>query len=437
MTRIFLITFCLLNLFLLKTNLFAQTDDYALENHIRYDDYIYNDSIKTVLLYNTRSELSYPIINLNSGEKIQLKFDDLGRGFKNYFYSFIHCDANWEPSQLAQNEYIQGFFENEIFDFKYSANTDVPYTHYSDIFPNENLSFLVSGNYLLMVYEVNKKDQPIITKRFMVVENRVNTKMTIKRATDVNESYFRHEVDFTINHEGYEIVNGYDNLHVVLMQNYRWDNAITGLKPRFINDTELNYDYNSSENVFDANNEFRNFDLKSTQYQTIRIKSITYNKQKGLEEVFLVNDESRSFKKYYNEQDINGNYLIKRNNADDSDIQADYVSVNFTLPYSPPIKNGSLYLFGKFTDWKFKDEMKMNYDTTNQQYVKGVLLKQGYYNYLYCFVKDGSKDVGDISVIEGSHHEAENEYSILVYHRGINDYYDRLVGFATAKNREN
>ncbi|MDF1673975.1 MAG: DUF5103 domain-containing protein, partial [Vicingaceae bacterium] len=62
--------------------------------------------------------------------------------------------------------------------------------------------------------------------------------------------------------------------------------------------------------------------------------------------------------------------------------------------------------------------------------------KQGYYNYAYCFVKDGSKNTGDISVIEGSHYEAENEYSILVYHRGVNDYYDKLVGFATARNRE-
>lgn len=422
----------------LGINTLAQTKvyDYALEKHIRHDDYVYNDSIKTVLLYNTLNQLRYPIINLNSGEKIQLKFDDLGRGFKTYYYTFIHCNANWEPSQLSENEYMEGFFENEIFDFKYSANTDVPYTHYGDVFPNENVKFLVSGNYILMVYEVNNKENPIITRRFMVVENKIRTNMTIKRATDVNESYFRQEVDFTLNHEGYEIPNGYDNLNVVLMQNYRWDNAITGLKPRYVNDTQLNYNYDNSENVFDANNEFRNFDTKSTQYQSIRIKSIAYNQYKGYDEVVLLNDEARSFKKYYNEQDINGNFLIKRNGSTDSDVQADYVNVHFTLPYSPPLQNGSLYLFGKFTEWKFKDEMRMTYDTTGLQYTNSVLLKQGYYNYLYCFVKDGSKDKGDISVIEGSHYEAENEYTILIYHRGINDYYDRLVGYATAKNRD-
>lgn len=411
-------------------------DEYAADNYLRYDDYVYHDSVKTVLLHNTLSELSYPIINLNSGEKLKLRFDDLGRGFKNYFFTLIHCTANWLPSDLNKNEYIDGFFEDEIFEFKYSANTDVPYTHYSTIFPNENMQITKSGNYIIMVYETGKKETPILTKRFMVVESNVAITMNIKRATDVNESYFRQEIDFKINHDGYDIQDPFKYLNVVLMQNYRWDNAITGLKPRFINDTELNYDYNSSENVFDANNEFRNFDLKSTQYQTMQVSSITYNQYKGFDEVVLLNDEARSFKKYYNTQDINGNYLIKRNGSDDSDIQADYVNIHFTLPYSPPFQDGNVYLFGKFTDWKFKEEMKMSYDTTKQQYVNQVLLKQGYYNYLYCFVKDGSKNSGDISAIEGSHYETENEYAILVYHRGVNDYYDRLVGYASAKNRD-
>jgi hypothetical protein len=414
-----------------------KNDDYAADNFLRYDDYTYDDSVKTVLLYKSGNQLSYPIINLQSGETIKLSFDDLGRDFKVYHYTLIHCTPNWQPSDLNTNEYIEGFQEDEIFDFKYSANTDVPFTNYSVSFPNENMKITKSGNYIVMVYPVNKKDAPILTKRFMVYENSVAISMLIKRATDVNESYFRQEIDFKINHDGYDISNAYDNLNVVLMQNYRWDNAITGLKPRFIKDTELDYDYNNSSNVFDANNEFRNFDLKSTQYQTERVKSITYNKSEKLEHVHLMDDQARSFKKYYSQQDINGNFLIKRNGSDDSDIQADYLRIHFYLPYSPPVKDGNIYIVGKFTDWKFKEELKLDYDTANQRYTKDVLLKQGYYNYVYCFVKDGSMNTGDFSVIEGSHYEAENEYTILVYHRGVNDYHDRLVGFATGKNRDN
>lgn len=413
------------------------SDDYAADDFLRYDDYIYNDSIKTVMLYKNPSQLNYPIISLNSGETLQLSFDDLGRGYKTYMYTLIHCTANWKPSDLNNNEYIEGFAEDEIFDFKYSSNTDVPYTHYDVNFPNENMKILNSGNYIIKVYPVNNSDKPILTKRFMVYESHIGVKLDIKRATDVNESYFRQEVDFKLNHDGYDITNSYNNLKVVLMQNYRWDNAITGLTPRFINDTELNYDYNSSENVFDANNEFRAFDIKSTQYQTARVKSIVYDKADKLEHVYLLDDEPRSFKKYYNQPDLNGNFLVKRNGSNDNDTQADYVKVHFSLPYPVPFQDGNLYIIGKFTDWKFKEELKLDYDTLNKRYTKPVLLKQGYYDYVYCFVKDGSKNTGDISTIEGSHYEAENEYSVLVYHRGVNDYYDRLVGYATAKNREN
>ncbi|MDG1477161.1 MAG: DUF5103 domain-containing protein, partial [Vicingaceae bacterium] len=98
-------------------------DDYALENFIRYDDYTYDDSIKTVLLYNMRNEMSYPIMSLNGNEQIKLSFDDLRRENSIYNYTIIHCNANWEPSNLEKSQYIEGFFEDELFDFDYSNNT--------------------------------------------------------------------------------------------------------------------------------------------------------------------------------------------------------------------------------------------------------------------------------------------------------------------------
>ena len=303
--------------------------------------------------------MSYPIISLSGNETIKLSFDDLRRENSIYNYTIVHCNANWSPSDLEQNEYIEGFFEDELFDFEYSNNTDLYYTHYNATIPNENMKPTKSGNYIIMVYKVNDKEHPILTKRFMVYENRVSISMDIKRATDVNESYFRQEVDFKINHNGYDIKDPFGRLNVVLMQNYRWDNAITGLKPKFIKDTELNYDFNNSENVFDANNEFRYFDLKSIRYQTIRVKRIQFEAHDKLTHAYLLDDESRSFKQYYSQTDLNGNFLIKRNEGGNSETEAEYIKVHFKLPYYPPLTNGNLYLFGKFSDWKFKKELKI------------------------------------------------------------------------------
>src|SRR5690606_29702553 len=123
----------------------------------------------------------------------------------------------------------------------------------------------------------------------------------------------------------------YDNIKVVLMQNYRWDNAITGLVPRYINGTLLDYNY-EEENVFDGTNEFRNFDIKSLISQTINIKRIQYNEKDKLLHVYINDDENRSFKRYLSMPDLNGNYLIKKDESlTDSDIEAIYVKVHFSL----------------------------------------------------------------------------------------------------------
>ena len=414
---------------LITPNFLLSDDDYADDLFIRYDDFTYDDSIKTVLLHHYESPLTYPIIPLYGKEHLTLSFDDFRNDFREYTYTVIHCNADWNPSELEVNEYINGFHENSIIDYQSSINTDVAYTNYQVQFPNEDFQLTKSGNYIVMVYPVNGKENPILTKRFMVYENKVVVRMETKVATDVNEQFYQQEVDFSLIHEDYPISNPI-NLNVVLMQNYRWDNAITGLRPRFINDDELNYNYDY-ENVFDGNNEYRSFDIKSVKYQTIRVKGIEYSRVDRLRHVYLVPDENRSFKRYFSESDLNGNFLIKRNEGEKSNIEADYVKVHFSLPNISPLFDGSLYLFGKFSDWKFKKELKLDFDTISNTYNKEVLLKQGYYNYQYCFVKDGSRNRGDLSVIEGSHSETENDYSILVYHKPVNENYDKLVGFQT------
>jgi len=402
-------------------------DDYANDSFLRYEDYTYDDSIKSVLLYNKRSVLSYPILPINGNEALELSFDDLRREYKIYYYQVIHCDANWNPSDLMKNEYVNGFLENEIIDYKLAFSTDLYYTHYKVTFPNSDFSLSKSGNYIVMVYEENKPETPIITKRFMIFESQVAIDMKVHRATNVSWQFHRQEVDFKISHENYDMPNPFENLNVVLMKNHRWDNAIHGLKPKFINGTLLDYDY-EDVNVFNGGNEYRDFDLKSIQYQTINIKRIQFQEDQ-MNHAYILDDEPRAYRQYLSKADINGNFLIKQNEALDSDIDAEYVKVHFTLNYENPLPGGNLYLFGKFSNWEFKEEMKLEYDTLNSRYYKEVLLKQGYYNYMYCFVGDESKNKGDLSVIEGSYSETENDYSLLVYHRQIQDTYDRLIGY--------
>ena len=127
-----------------------------------YADKIYKPNIKSVQLYRTGWDLSYPIIEMNSQDRISLSFDELTDQIKNYSYTIEHCDADWYSSGLAVEEYMSGFAQQPIHDYSLSFNTYVNYVHYRVSLPNEDVNILLSGNYIIKVFEdydekMNKK----------------------------------------------------------------------------------------------------------------------------------------------------------------------------------------------------------------------------------------------------------------------------------------
>lgn len=401
----------------------SNTDYYATPN-LFYTNYVYKKNIKTVQLFETSFEqLSAPIIQLGSGQQLQLNFDDIEGGLKTFNYTVIHCNANWEPSDLSQQEYLNAMLSDLIRDYSYSINTLQHFTHYKAVFPNENISITKTGNYILKVYEDNNPDKLVLSRRFMVFDQKVNVDAFV-RAPTINEyRRFKQEIDFNINYNNYTIQNPYSDIKVAVLQNGRWDNAKTNLKPLFLKDNQLVYDYDQ-DNVFDGCNEFRYFDIKTLRLQTERIARIEYDST--LNKVYLLPDEKRTYKRYLVYQDINGKYLIKNQEGRTSDRDGDYAWVYFTLPTNAPVE-GQVYVFGALTDWEFKPEAKMIYNEEKFCYETKLYLKQGYYNYEYMVVKDGST-IGDDAELEGMHWETENDYTILVYHRAMGTLYDQLIG---------
>ncbi len=400
-------------------------EDYFNTDYLRYQNHTYKEYIKTIQLHKEGWEMTYPVIALKTRDRLVLSFDDIETEVKSYSYTFVHCNAKWEPTNLLPNEYLDGFIENEIKDYEFSFNTTYEYTHYKLTFPNDDIKLKISGNYIIKVYLDYDKENIVLTRRFSIVEHKVEIKPTVKQATIIDERKYSHEIDFTINHTGYNINDPFGELTVVITQNNRWDNAKDDLKPLFIKDKELLYDYDY-ENVFKAGSEFRNFDIKSIRYQSQYISQVEYVKPHY--HVKLLSDEVRRFKVYFHEIDINGRYYIKYQEGEDSNVEADYVYVYFTLPYDAPMIDGNFYVFGALSDWNFNNNNQMIYNFEKKAYQLKMLLKQGYYNYQYVYLQDG-KTKADHTFIEGSHYETENDYIIYVYHRGISSRYDKLIGF--------
>ncbi len=414
----------LLPLFILSVfSLSARSENNNMDFFL-YGDFIHKNNIRTVLFNQKDFELSDPIIRLNTNDKLILRFDDLDADYKNYYYTIIHCDAHWNPSELREFEYIEGFYEDQIRDFRRSANTRMSYTHYHIEFPSHNLRPTLSGNYILKVFIDGDRENVAFTRRFMVFEERITIDGHVQQANLVRYRDRKQQIMFNINLGNYRIANPFRELKVLITQNGRWDNAIRHIDPKSIMGSTLVYDY-EDKTLFEGGNEFRRFDIRSLRHPSERVNDIQSSRRHW--DVFLSADYRRSFHRYVSDNDINGRFQIKTLDARNDKIEADYAWVHFHLPMESTIPTGHVYVMGALTDWTFTEENRMNYNYGEKAYELSLLIKQGYYNYKYAILEE-ENETADIIYTEGSHSMTENDYSIFVYHREPGDLYDRLVG---------
>jgi hypothetical protein len=415
------------NRFIIVFFFFAVFTGNAQVNKFYYENAVYREYIKSVQMYRAGFDLSHPILNLNEDAYLLFKFDDLSEEERNYYYTVIHCDANWNESFISQIEYINGFPENPLLDYKLSFNTTFNYANYQVTIPNDNMKLSFSGNYVLVVYEDNDKEKVVITQRFYVVEPKVGIEGTVKRATFDPFQGSNQEIDFVITHDNVKIENPQRDVKVVLMQNGRWDNAIRNLKPLFIRQNRLEYDY-QKENVFPAGNEFRYFDNRSNRFNGENIVSTEFHRP--YYHKTIVKDEVRSNKDFFLYKDMNGKYTIESQDREvrDPDTECDYTFVHFTLPLPSILLGGSVNVFGALTGWNANKSNEMTWNFNTSAYELTLLLKQGYYNYQYVYVPQGATSA-DHTNIEGSFWETENDYLLFVYYSDFSARYDRLVGF--------
>jgi hypothetical protein len=396
------------------------------ENSYYYQNAIYKDKIKSVQFFNEQNEMSFPIIELGSANRLLLKFDELSDEPGQYSYTLIHCDANWNESYIQQMDYLTGFTDNPLDDYAMSFNTTVKYVNYQLYIPNEECTPKLSGNYALVVFEGTDRQKPVLIQRFYVVEPLVRIEGLVKKATFDPFQGDNQEVDFKIMHERLRLLNPREDIKVVLMQNRRWDNAITNLKPLFIRENVLDYDYNK-ENVFPGGNEFRYFDLRSIRHNGENVADIQFIRP--FYHATLVPDVLRQGKEYFYYKEMNGNFVIEsQDRVTDYDTECDYAFVHFFLPVPTQLVGGSVNVFGALTGWNANKSNEMKYNFQRSGYELTLLLKHGYYNYQYVYVPQGAQKA-DATNLEGSHYETENDYQILAYYRDLAGRYDQLVGF--------
>lgn len=397
-----------------------------------YENRVYREDIKSVQLFREGYELSNPVLELHEDARLILKFDDLSGEIKNYRYTVLHCDADWNESFIRQNDYLEGFPDNPLRDWARSFNTTFSYVNYILQIPNEDIRFKVSGNYVLLVFENNDREKPVLSRRFYVTEPVTGIEATVRRATTDAFKGENQEVDFVVTHEKLRVEDPRTEIKVVILQNNRWDNAVRNLKPLFIQQGRLIYDYDR-ENVFKAGNEFRYFDTRNHKVNGEGVMETSFFRP--YYHITLMPSEVRANKPFFPYREMNGRYVIESlEPVKDYDIECDYQFVHFNLPLEAPLMGGKVYVFGELSDWSVhkSNEMTWNFDT--HCYDLTLLLKQGYYNYMYVYVPEGQKQI-DHTNLEGSFWETENDYQIFVYYKSLSDRFDRLVGYTQLNSK--
>jgi hypothetical protein len=383
-------------------------------------------NIKTVSFIQNNQNV-VPIFPLGSG--FQLQFDDLYGNEADYYYEIEHCDYNWKPTEIPKNEYLEGFDNQRIQNYNNSFNTLQLYSHYLLSIPNQFTQQLrISGNYILKI--LNNDKEIVFTRKFILFENTVSVPIQVKRARTVNTVEFKHNLDFSIKSNTITFQNPLKNVKVVLLQNGKFNTAIKNIPAQYTIGNDLIYKYDT-ETQYWAGNEFLYFENKDIRAATNNISRVDSSTE--IYNSHLYTNTARANFPYSVFEDVNGNFVVRNFNVANSDIEADYVWVYFSLSAPDFNKENTIYINGMFNNYSLTPEFKMELNSKNGLYEKALLIKQGFTNYEYVVV-DSKGAIDNENAIDGNFYQTENDYSILVYYRESIDRYDRVVGKGNANS---
>ena len=393
---------------------------------------IFKANIKSVRFHVYGDQQSLPVYKLNSGDRLELHFDDLEANVKSYYYTYQLCDYDWKPINLSQFDYIKGFTQQRVSSYRFSSIAFTRYTHYQALLPETNSTPTRSGNYLLKVFLDGDTSKLAFTRAMLVLDPKSGVLAQIIQPFTPQYFNTHQRVKFTVNLDGLNAFNANQQVKVVVLQNNRWDNAQNNVNPTFIRGNTL--EYNSENNfIFAGGKEWRWLDLRSFRLQSERVEKADYTNKTT--KIYVKPDVNRGTQKYLYYQDLNGLFQVTTYESINPYWQGDYATVQFS--FAPPnqreFANKNLYLFGQLTDYKLNDSTILRFNSEKRMYEGSQYLKQGYYSYGYMLVD--KNDTNQREEMDGNYWETENSYTILVYYKSFTDRADQLIGVGRLNTR--
>ena len=428
---------------------------YADDNTaLPYRTRVGSTDIKTLqMLYADGRTLQRPFLVLDEYGRIDgsdpqnsllVSFDEMSHEIRQYTYTVYHLNYDFRRSDLLSADYLQGFTTQDITDYETSMNTQRDYTHYSFTFPNADMAITHSGNYVIHIYEDGDVEKTVADVCFSVVQPKAGITAKIKANTQEEYNGRYQQLDIDIDTRLINLQNP-DDIRLVVTQNNRQDNCVSGIRPTYIEQDRLRYE-NNRRLIFEGGNEYRRFDTYSVYYAGYNVNRIVYNNNDY--HALLEADDNRGVTfstdktgtPYIYDKDANGQFVVNSERTDYSDTEAEYMWVHWFFPMPEPFFDGLLYVGGDMFYNDFTLANRMTYDNDRKGYYLNALVKQGGYEYQYMFLskeRGRHNSRGDMpSYIkgatllrtEGSHWQTNNSYTIYVYYRPFGSRADELIG---------
>lgn len=382
------------------------------------------NSFQSIQLYRKSSTNNPPIITLNKNEKLVLEFDELTSISGQFRVKFEHFDQNWNPSNIPEAWFLDGFNELNILSGEKNALSKPNYFHYKTEFPNRQLKFLTSGNYLLHVYDYTSNTK-LFSLPFFITEQAgelvsraetvYNTGNNFSAINQLFSNYkYPAEVEFPQFDLGFEFV-----------QNRFWGSSKSTESFDITTPGTVRF-YTPREHSFSSSFDFIPLDLTDLNINLDKIQDWQpeFIPPRVILKRDVLNFSASSSTQY------NSNF-----GKPESDRNARYADVYFRFVSGTlNTQNTNLYVAGDFNSWRITENSKLNYDQKENIWTTHLLIKEGFYHYKY-FQKASVSDGVETLPINDTITNQYQEYISFVYYKDPIKNYQRLLSTNLFKSK--
>lgn len=382
------------------------------------------DRAKTVQLYRGSNERALPILRLRGSETLTLAFDLMGRQSGPVSVYFYHADRTWDRAASA-SRFLSGFQSDTVLEYEPSRGTEVAYTHYRYSFPNDNIQFEASGNFIVRVTEQGREDAVLFERPFFVTEDAGTLRLSVEGLVVTG---YREPLDRPIaSYVPPSSLSGTRFDYTVCFARNR-DLATTRcadrsrLRPSEGVDFEL-----SRPRAYEPSQSRHALDLSQLRVGA-RIERV--DRSVSPFQVLLEPDYARFAGTPFRDP-LDGQVLVRDavTGFANPNTAAEYVQTTFAFvpPNEVPVQ-GEIMVAGGFSGDQVDADNRLAWVESRGRYEGDILLKQGQYEYFYV-----TDDPGLRAVFNRNLTAVPARYVAFVYFRDVSLGTDRLVRVGTVR----